>query len=141
MHDHHHSTSGKNLRLAFFLNLGFTIFEIVGGLYVNSVAILSDAIHDLGDSLSLGTAWYLDRKSKQEADKDFSFGYARFSLLGALINCLVLILGSVIIIREAVGRLMDTRGLKRPGHDVLCPCGYFGQWICCLEDERRGDVE
>ena len=82
---------------------------------MNSVAILSDAIHDLGDSLSLGTAWYLDSKSRKGADKDFSFGYARFSLLGALINCLVLIGGSIIIIREAVGRLMEPEASDAQG--------------------------
>ena len=66
-HDHHNHNSGQNLKIAFFLNLGFTIFEIIGGFYVNSIAIISDAIHDLGDSLSLGTAWYLDKKSKKKA--------------------------------------------------------------------------
>ena len=68
-HDHHHhheNQSTKNLKIAFFLNLGFTILEIIGGLYVNSIAIVSDAIHDLGDSLSLGTAWYLNIKSKKK---------------------------------------------------------------------------
>jgi cobalt-zinc-cadmium efflux system protein len=106
-HDHHHNHgSGKNLKIAFFLNLGFTIFEIFGGLYVNSVAILSDAIRDLGDSLSLGTAWYLDHKSKQKADKKFSFGYARFSLLGALINSIVLIAGSIYVVTEAIERIV-----------------------------------
>jgi len=106
-HDHHHHNHGsKNLKVAFFLNLGFTIFEIIGGLYVNSVAILSDAIHDLGDSLSLGTAWYLNRKSGQPSDKKYSFGYARFSLLGALINSLILIIGSIFVINEAVERII-----------------------------------
>jgi cobalt-zinc-cadmium efflux system protein len=52
-HQHHHSAS-KNLGLAFFLNLAFAILELVGGYWVNSVAIISDAIHDLGDSISLG---------------------------------------------------------------------------------------
>ncbi|MEQ8706706.1 MAG: cation diffusion facilitator family transporter [Phaeodactylibacter sp.] len=104
---HHHHHSGRNLKLAFWLNLFFTIFEFIGGLYVNSVAIISDAIHDLGDSLSLGLSWYLDHKSKQGANRTFSFGYARFSLLGALINSLVLITGSVFVIREAVQRLFE----------------------------------
>jgi cobalt-zinc-cadmium efflux system protein len=104
-HHHHHHESGKNLKIAFFLNLGFTILEIIGGFYVNSVAIISDAVHDLGDSLSLGTAWYLDSKSKQSSDKYFSFGYARFSLLGALINSTIMIIGSIIVINEAVKRL------------------------------------
>lgn len=106
---HHHShdhNSGKNLKLVFFLNLGFSILEIFGGLYVNSVAIVSDAVHDLGDSLSLGTAWYLDKKSKQDADKKYSYGYARFSLLGALINSIVLVLGSIFVVYEAIKRLI-----------------------------------
>ena len=105
-HDHSHNHSGKNLKLAFFLNLGFTILEFFGGWYTNSVAIMSDAVHDLGDSLSLGSAWYLDKKSKEASNSNFSFGYRRFSLLGALINSLVLIIGSVYVISEAVGRLI-----------------------------------
>jgi cobalt-zinc-cadmium efflux system protein len=107
-HNHSHKNqSGKNLKIAFFLNLGFTILEIIGGFYVNSVAILSDAVHDLGDSLSLGTSWYLNHKSNQGANKNFSFGYTRFSLLGALINSLVLILGSTYVIYEAIGRILE----------------------------------
>lgn len=105
---HHHShDSGKNLRLAFFLNLSFTLIELVGGWYVNSVAIISDAVHDLGDSISLGTSWYLDKLSKKKATESYSFGYRRFSLLGALINAIVLILGSVFVIREAILRLQS----------------------------------
>lgn len=106
MSDHHHHHGNQNLKLAFFLNLAFTIFEIIGGFYVNSIAIISDAVHDLGDSLALGTAWYLEGKSRQEANHRFSFGYTRFSLLGALINSLVLIAGSVYVIYEAVGRIL-----------------------------------
>ena len=89
-HSHNH-TSTKNIKIAFYLNLCFTILEIIGGIYVNSIAIISDAIHDLGDTISLGTAWYLDVKSKKKADKKFSFGYNRFSLLGALISSIILI--------------------------------------------------
>ncbi len=108
-HSHNHSdhNSGKNLKIAFFLNLGFTILEFFGGLYVNSIAIISDAIHDLGDSLSLGTSWYLDQKSEKEANTKYTFGYKRFSLLGALINSLVLIGGSIYVISEAIGRILE----------------------------------
>lgn len=106
-HHHHHHESGKNLKTAFFLNLAFTIIELIGGWYVNSVSIVSDAVHDLGDSLSLGTSWYLDRLSKKKATDSFSFGYRRFSLLGALINAIVLIVGSVFVIREAILRIIS----------------------------------
>ena len=81
---YHHSSD--NIKVAFFLNFAFTILEIIGGLYVNSIAIISDAIHDLGDTISLGTSWYLEEKSHKKSNKKFSFGYKRFSLLGALIN-------------------------------------------------------
>lgn len=107
-HDHHHEhSSDENLRVAFFLNVLFTLAEIIGGLLVNSVAILSDAVHDLGDSISLGLAWFLNNKSKQKPDRKYSFGYARFSLLGALFNSIVLIVGSAFVVREAIERLIS----------------------------------
>jgi cobalt-zinc-cadmium efflux system protein len=121
-HQHNHQ-SGNNLKTAFFLNLGFTVFEIIGGFYVNSVAIISDAVHDLGDSISLGTSWYLQRKSKQGADRKFSFGYRRFSLLGALINSLVLIAGSVFVISEAVQRIIKPEASDADGMIVFALIG------------------
>ena len=122
-HDHSHSHSGKNLKLAFFLNLAFTILEFIGGMYVNSVAIVSDAVHDLGDSLSLGTSWYLDKKSKEKSNSTFSFGYRRFSLLGALINSLVLIAGSIYVIYEAVGRLFEPEHSDADGMIIFAIIG------------------
>lgn len=121
-HDHHHGNN-SNLKVAFFLNLAFTIFEIIGGIYVNSVAIISDAIHDLGDSLSLGSAWYLQNLSNKKSDKKFSFGYARFSLLGALINSAVLIAGSIFVVYEAVGRLMNPESSDANGMMLFA---FFG---------------
>ncbi|WP_037321307.1 cation diffusion facilitator family transporter [Salegentibacter sp. Hel_I_6] len=132
-HEHHHKPSSeKNLKLVFFLNLGFTILEFIGGMYVNSIAIISDAVHDLGDSLSLGTSWYLDHKSQQKSDSKFSFGYRRFSLLGALINSLVLIAGSVYVIYEAVNRLVAPEHSDAEGMMVFAIIGVavngFAAW-------------
>jgi len=80
-HSHEYTGGTKNLKIAFFINVGFTCLEIVGGIVTNSIAIISDAFHDLGDSLSLGLAWYLEKKvSKEGATNKFSFGYARFRL-------------------------------------------------------------
>jgi len=98
-------SSSGNLKVAFFLNFGFTIIEIAGGFYTNSIAILSDAIHDLGDSLALGLAWILQKLSRKKRDEKFTYGYGRFSLLGAFISSTILILGSVFIISEAIPRL------------------------------------
>ncbi|MFV8224771.1 cation diffusion facilitator family transporter, partial [Christiangramia aquimixticola] len=122
-HQHSHDNSGKNLKLAFFLNLAFTILEFIGGLYVNSVAIISDAVHDLGDSLSLGTSWYLDNKSKKDSNSKFSYGYRRFSLLGALINSLVLIGGSIYVIYEAVGRILEPEHSDAQGMIIFAIIG------------------
>lgn len=103
-HNHQH-TNTENIRLAFFVNIIFTVFEIFGGIYTNSVAILADALHDLGDSLSLGVAWYFQKLSQREKNKRFTFGYGRFSIIGAVVNSLVLITGSVLILFETIPRL------------------------------------
>jgi cobalt-zinc-cadmium efflux system protein len=106
-HNHGQSHATGNIKVAFFLNLFFTIVEFIGGFYTNSLAIMSDAIHDLGDSLSLGMSWYFQKLSNKNANKKYSYGYGRFSLLGAIINSIVLIVGSVFIISEAIPRIMS----------------------------------
>ncbi len=106
-HGHTHPETTAGLRLAFFLNLGFALLEIGGGLWTNSLAIVSDALHDLGDSVALGLSWYLDRYSKRSEDVRYTYGYRRFSLLGALVNALILIGGSVAILTEAIPRLLN----------------------------------
>ncbi|MGP4076115.1 cation diffusion facilitator family transporter [Halobacillus sp. K22] len=125
-HHHHHvdSSTGK-IKTAFFLNLFFTIIEIIGGIMTNSMAILSDALHDLGDSLSLGLAWFLQNFSQKEHSKDFSFGYKRFSLLAALINSVVLIVGSVFILTEAIPRLLNPEQPNTTGMIILAILGII----------------
>jgi cobalt-zinc-cadmium efflux system protein len=102
----------SRLALAFFLNLGFAVLEFFGGLFTNSMAILSDSIHDLGDSVSIGLSWFMDFKSRKKPDRDYTYGYARYSLLGALISSLVLLVGSTIIIVEAIRRLLSPEGIN-----------------------------
>jgi cobalt-zinc-cadmium efflux system protein len=123
-HDHsgHHHESG-NIKVAFFLNLAFTIIEIIGGFWTNSMAILSDALHDLGDSLSLGVSWYLQNYSKKGPDYKFSFGYSRFSLLGALINSIVLLGGSVLILSRAIPRIFNPEPVNAKGMIVFAVLG------------------
>ncbi|MEQ6165858.1 cation diffusion facilitator family transporter [Ekhidna sp. MALMAid0563] len=104
---HHHDHPEGNIKVAFFLNLGFAIIEIIGGLWTNSVAILSDALHDLGDSLTLGVSWYFARIAKKDRNQKYSYGYKRFSVLGAIINSIVLVTGSIFIIIEAIPRLLN----------------------------------
>ena len=105
-HPHNHQDV-KNIQVAFFLNLSFTIIEFVGGFLTNSVAILSDAVHDLGDSFSLGLSWYFQKVAKKPRTKQYTYGFKRFSLLGAIINSVVLLVGSVLILMHAVPRLLN----------------------------------
>ena len=108
MHDHSHS-HGSNNRIgwAFFLNVTFTIIEFIGGILTNSTAIMADAVHDLGDSLSIGFAWFLSKVSEKGSNSEFTYGYRRLSLFGALINGLVLIIGSVWVLTEAIPKLLQ----------------------------------
>ena len=105
--DTHGTTSSQRIGWAFFLNLGFTIIEFIGGIMTNSTAIMADAVHDLGDSISIGMAWVLSRLSDKKSDNIFSYGYRRFSLLGALINAVVLVIGSAWVLGTAIPRLKN----------------------------------
>jgi len=75
---HHHHNKQKNIKVAFLLNLSFTVIEIIGGLWTNSMAILSDAVHDLGDAISLGSAWYLERYADKKPDEKYSLAMPGF---------------------------------------------------------------
>lgn len=133
-HDHHHhhhhhhfdpEEKPSGIITAFWLNTTFAVIEIIGGLYTNSVAIVSDAIHDLGDSLSLGLAYYFHRKSKQQGDREFNYGYRRFSLLGAFINSVILVVSSVFIMREAAMRLFTPEMPNTKGMLILAILGIL----------------
>ncbi|EOQ89459.1 cation diffusion facilitator family transporter [Leptospira yanagawae serovar Saopaulo str. Sao Paulo = ATCC 700523] len=106
-HSHHHSSASKNLAWAFVLNLFFSIFELLGGIYSNSIAIISDAFHDFGDAFSLAFVWYLQKVSTKPIDRHFDYGYKRFSILGALIISVLLSVGSVFMIIESVKRFLS----------------------------------
>ena len=103
-HHHHHGHSGS-IGMAFVLNLLFTVIEIVGGFMSNSTAIMADAIHDLGDSFTLGLSWYFEKVSNKQPDALYSYGYRRFSLLGALVSAIVLVAGSILLLKEAIPRI------------------------------------
>lgn len=126
LHSHSHGNSAqKNIATAFFLNLIFAVIELFGGLFTNSVAILSDAVHDLGDSLSLGVAWYLQKVSVKKGDNKFSYGYKRFSLLGSIFISVVLIVGSIFILIESAKRLANPQETNAGGMVLLAILGII----------------
>ena len=69
----------RNILVAFLLNAFFSVFELIGGVFTGSVAIISDAVHDLGDAMSIGFAYLLEKKSKKQPDNIYTYGYARYS--------------------------------------------------------------
>ena len=115
MHNHHHHhaympSSGEDstrIGWAFWLNFIFTIIEFIGGWLTNSVAIMADAVHDLGDSLSIGLAWYLSKLGHKASTEKYTYGFKRLSLMGAMINGLILVLGSIWVMSEAIPRLYN----------------------------------
>lgn len=134
-HDHnHHDVS--NIKTAFFLNLGFTIIEFIGGFYVNSVAIISDAIHDLGDCLSLGISWYFQKISHKGRTPTFSYGYKRFSVLSAILNSVVLLIGSVFILMETIPRLLAPEQPETTGMMILAVLGVIVNGAAVLKTRK-----
>ncbi len=103
----HHNIGSRRIGVAFFLNFSFTIIEFIGGLLTNSTAIMADAVHDLGDTISIGLAWWLSRISGKHPDDAFTYGYYRFSLLGALVNGVVLVVGSIWVLSQSLPRLLS----------------------------------
>ena len=139
-HSHHHHQGTGNIKVAFFLNLGFTLIEIVGGILTNSVAIISDAIHDLGDSLSLGLSWYFQSLSKKKSDAKFSFGYQRFSLLGAVVNSMVLVIGGILVLQEAIPRLWEPTQPDAEGMIYLAILGILVNGAAVLRLRKGSSI-
>ncbi len=94
--------SDNNILIAFLLNLSFSIFEFFGGIVCGSVAIASDAVHDFGDAASIGISYFLEKRSKKQPDEKHTFGYARYSVLGGFITSCILLIGSIIMILNAI---------------------------------------
>ncbi len=139
-HSHSHDEGKSNIGVAFFLNLSFTIVELVGGFLTNSVAIMSDAVHDFGDSLSLALAWYFQRLSKKGSTKQYSYGYKRFSLLGAIINSIVLVVGSIYILSEAIPRLLSPQATSAKGMLILAVVGIVANGIAVLRTRKATSI-
>ena len=128
--------STKNIRTAFFLNLAFAFVELIGGIITNSVAILSDAVHDFGDSISLAIAWALQKKSNKAKDDKYSYGYKRFSLLSSVILSGILLVGSILILVEAIGRLFNPQEVNAQGMLWLAILGIIVNGLAALSVKR-----
>ena len=128
----------KNILIAFLLNLSFSLFEIIGGLFTNSIAIVSDAIHDFGDSISIGVSYLLEKKSKKKPDYKYTYGYTRYSVLGAIITNTILILGSIFVIYNAITRIIKPEQINHNGMIIFAIIGTIVNIIAAYAT-KEGD--
>ncbi len=128
--------TSRNIFIAFLLNLGFSIIEFFGGMFTNSVAIMSDAIHDMGDALSIGLSYILEKKSKKDADNLYTYGYSRYSVLGAVITSIILLVGSLFVITRSVMRLVNPEPVNYEGMIVFAIFGVIINFLAayCTKD-------
>ncbi|NLC48642.1 MAG: cation transporter [Tenericutes bacterium] len=123
-HIHEHN-SIENIKIAFYLNIMFSILEAIGGFLTNSMSIMSDAIHDLGDAFSVGLSYIFERKSKKNPNDKYTYGYLRYSLLGALITSVVLLLGSIFIIYNSIPRIITPEEVNYDGMIIFAIFGVI----------------
>ena len=128
----------RNILIAFILNLSFSIFEFVGGIFTGSVAIISDAVHDIGDATSIGISYFLERKSRKQPDEKYTYGYTRYSVIGGFITTLILLLGSIMMIYNAVLRIITPTEINYNGMLVFAIVGVCVNF-CAAFFTRGGD--
>lgn len=121
--------SDKKIFIAFILNLFFSVFELVGGTITGSVAILSDALHDLGDAAAISVSWILERISKKKPDKTHTYGYARYSVVGSLITTLILVFGSAAVIYSSVLRIINPVEINKNGMIIFAVVGLLVNFL------------
>lgn len=129
--------SQKRILTAFILNLIFAVFEFIGGALTGSVAIISDSVHDFGDSISIGISYILEEKSKKEPDDKYTFGYGRYSVLGSLIMTVILIVGSIFVIIHACDRIIHPAEIDYNGMLLFAAFGMGVNFIAAVA--TRGD--
>lgn len=119
----------RNIFIAFILNLSFSIFEIIGGFFTGSVAIISDAVHDLGDAASIGVSYFLEKKSKKQPDDIYTYGYSRFSVIGSVITTFILLFGSVTVIYNAALRIINPVEINYNGMIIFAIIGALVNFL------------
>ena len=101
--------------LAFFLNLSYAIVEFIAGGIFGSSAVLADSVHDLGDAIAIGISAFLETISNREEDRQYTLGYKRFSLLGAMLTAVILMIGSVLVILENITKIAHPQPVNEEG--------------------------
>lgn len=111
--------SSRNMTIAFLLNFSFAIIEFIFGLLFNSSAVLADAVHDTGDALAIGLSTLFEKISTKKEDREYTLGYKRYSLLGAMLTSVILLVGSTMVIVENIPKLFAPEKVNYDGMLVL----------------------
>lgn len=119
----------SKILIAFILNLAFSIFEFIGGAITGSVAIVSDAVHDMGDAVSIGISYFLEKKSKKQPDDTYTYGYARFSVIGGVITTVILLVGSAAVIYNAILRILNPVEINYDGMIIFAVFGVIVNFL------------
>ena len=126
---HHHKKAGENLAFVFFINLAFNIVVIAAALATNSMAILADFIHDASDTISIALAWFLEHVAQRDSTDKYSYGYQRFSILGAVIISIFVIIMAFVILSEAIPRLFAPEGVDAGGMLAVAIVGIVFKFV------------
>ena len=119
----------KKILVAFLLNLCFSALELAGGIFTGSIAIISDAVHDFGDAVSIGISYFLERRSTRKPDASHTYGYGRYSVLGATITGAILLAGSVLVVINAVERIINPVEINHDGMIIFAIFGVIVNFI------------
>jgi len=136
-HGHHHTDqltnkAQKNLLVSTLLNLLVSIAEIIGGLVSNSLALISDALHNLGDTSALFIAYLANLISKKDHSPKKTFGYKRIEILAAFFNAIVLVVIIIYLFIEAIQRLSEPEPIKGLIMFLVAIIGFLANLISVL---------
>ena len=106
-HHHHPDLKGRNLIISILLNIVITVAQVIGGLISGSLSLLSDALHNFSDVLSLIVSYIATIYSKKKASTNKTFGYKRAEIIAAFVNAAALIIVAIILIKEAIERFLS----------------------------------
>ena len=132
--------SEKNILIAFILNFAFSVFELIGGIFTGSVAIRSDALHDIGDATSIGASFFLEKKSKKQPDEKYTYGYARYSVIGSVITTVILLFGSAVVIYNAINRIIEPKEINYNGMIVFAVIGVIVNLLAAMFTREGGSL-
>lgn len=130
----------RNILIAFILNLSFSVFEFIGGIVTGSVAISSDAVHDLGDAASIGISYFLEKKSRKQPDGKYTYGYARYSVIGGFITTLILLVGAVVMIYNSIHKIITPTEINYNGMIIFAVVGILVNFFAAVFTHGGGSL-